>query len=115
MRLCRRARRCRHTSRAGGGDRAALWGPVPAAAATAPVTAGETSSPALSDRRRNGFFLHLSFATRRPLSKLAPQKPSKSLIFATVIARTVVTRKTDASYVIFYLVLCGISHTRKQG
>jgi hypothetical protein len=41
----------------------------PAVAATAPASAGEAASPALSDAWL--FFLDLTFATRKPLNQLA--------------------------------------------
>ena len=46
--VCRRARRRRHPSGTGGGDRAAIWRAIPAAPAAASASLRETTSPALS-------------------------------------------------------------------
>jgi hypothetical protein len=51
----------------------------PAAAATAPAAAGETASPALSGLRRP-FFLHLTFATRKPTTSTRPLCRGRSLL-----------------------------------
>src|SRR6516165_7255810 len=80
VRICRRAWRRRYSAGAGGRNCAAVRGAIPpAAAATAPASAGETASPALSGPWRL-FFLHLSFATRKPLNHLASANAAKVLM-----------------------------------
>jgi hypothetical protein len=53
-----------------------------AAGARAAASVGENPSPALIDQWSLGLLLHLTFATRKPLTGLAEAKPSKVLTFA---------------------------------